>query len=79
MAWRASAAAMITALPARCVVRLAKVPVQWGPVSVSPVSTITVSKGTPRVSAAICAKIVFRPWPRSTLDMVTTKLPDVVA
>ena len=36
---RASLAAMITALPTRCVPRLANVPMQCGPVSVSAVST----------------------------------------
>ena len=40
-AWRASLAAAITALPTRCVARLAKVPMSWGPVSVSAVSTTT--------------------------------------
>ena len=43
IALRASCAAITTALPARWVVRLAKVPVQWGPVSVSAVSTTMLS------------------------------------
>jgi hypothetical protein len=34
---------MMTALPTRCVPRLAKVPMQCGPVSVSAVSTSTFS------------------------------------
>jgi len=79
MATRASLAAITTALPARWVVRLAPVPLQWGPVSVSPVSTITVSSGTPRVSAASCAITVFNPWPRSTLASATVKAPDGAA
>ena len=66
---------MMMALPMRCVPRLAKVPMQCGPVSVSAVSMMTVSTGTPIVSAQICAITVFSPWPRSTLDSVTTKLP----
>ena len=73
--WRASFAAWMTALPMRCVPREAKVPMQCGPVSVSAVSTMTRSVGTPIVSAQICAMICFRPWPRSTLDSVTMKLP----
>ena len=65
----------MTALPARCVPREAKVPMQCGPVSVSAVSTTTRSVGTPIVSAQICAMICFMPWPRSTMDSVTMKLP----
>ena len=70
---------MMMALPMRCVPRLANVPMQCGPVSVSAVSMMTLSSGTPIVSAQICVITVFRPWPRSTLDSVTTKLPVVVA
>ena len=70
---------MMMALPMRCVPRLAKVPMQCGPVSVSAVSMMTFSAGTPIVSAQICVITVFRPCPRSTLDSVTTKLPVVVA
>ena len=75
---RASRAAMITALPTRCVPRLANVPMQCGPVSVSAVSTMMFSNGSPSVSAAHCAAIVLIPWPRSTEESVTTKLPVVV-
>ena len=75
----ASSAARMIALPARWVARDAKVPMQCGPVSVSPVSTRTVSNGTPSASAPIWASTVFRPWPRSTLESVMTKLPTVVA
>ncbi len=43
IASRASWAAMITALPTRCVPRDANVPMQCGPVSVSAVSTMMFS------------------------------------
>ena len=76
---RASFAAMMMALPMRWVPRLANVPMQCGPVSVSAVSTMTVSTGTPIVSAQICAITVFSPCPRSTEESVTTKFPVVVA
>ena len=77
--WRASFAAMMMALPIRCVPRLANVPMQCGPVSVSAVSMITISGGTPIVSAQICVITVRSPWPRSVEDKETTKLPVVVA
>jgi hypothetical protein len=70
---------MITALPTRWVPRLAKVPMQCGPVSVSAVSMMTFSIGMPRVSAAHWAATVFRPWPRSTEERLTTNPPIVVA
>ena len=75
---RASSAAMMMALPARWVVRLAKVPMQCGPVSESAVSMITFSKGTPSASAPICARTVFSPCPRSELDRLMTNVPVVV-
>ena len=78
MVFFASSAAMMMALPARCVVRLAKVPMQCGPVSVSPVSMSTFSNGTPNASAPICARTVFRPWPRSQLARLMTNVPVVV-
>ena len=55
--------------------RLAKVPMQCGPVSVSAVSMMTRSTGTPIVSAQIWLMICFMPWPRSTEDSETMKLP----
>jgi hypothetical protein len=76
---RASAAAMMTALPTRCVPRLANVPMQCGPLSVSAVSTRTFSGGRPSVSAAHWVTTVLRPCPRSTEDSETTKVPVVVA
>ena len=79
IASRASRAAIITALPTRCVARLANVPMSWGPVSVSAVSTYTSSGSTPRVSAAIWPMTVRRPCPRSVADSVTTNRPLVVA
>ena len=79
IARRASSAAWMIALPARWVARLANVPMQCGPVSLSAVSTITVSNGTPSVSAPIWASTVFSPWPRSTLESVITNAPVVVA
>ena len=69
---------MMTALPTRWVPRLAKVPMQCGPVSVSAVSTRTFSIGRPSVSAAHWAAIVLMPWPRSTEDSVITNVPVVV-
>ncbi len=69
---------MMIALPARCVVRLANVPMQCGPVSVSPVSIRTFSTGTPSASAPICARTVFNPWPRSVLARLITNEPVVV-
>ncbi len=76
---RASFAAMMMALPMRCVPRLAKVPMQCGPVSVSAVSMITISGGTPIASAQIWVITVFNPCPRSVEESETTKLPVVVA
>ncbi len=70
---------MTMALPMRWVPRLAKVPMQCGPVSVSAVSISTISGGTPIASAQIWVITVRNPWPRSTLDSVTTKVPVVVA
>ena len=78
-ALRASMAAAITALPTRCVARLANVPMSCGPVSVSAVSTTISSKSTPSVSAAIWPMTVRRPWPRSVAASVTTNEPLVVA
>ena len=72
-------AAAITALPTRCVARLANVPMSCGPVSVSAVSMTTSSNATPSVSAAIWPITVFRPWPRSVVERETTNEPLVVA
>jgi len=60
---RSARAASSTALPPMAVLRLASAPTPGGHSAVSPCSTSTWSAAQPSTSAAICAKLVSRPWP----------------
>ena len=55
--------------------RLAKVPTAYLKRRVSPVTTVTRSTGTPRVSAATWAKAVSWPWPWVVSPVATTTVP----
>ena len=59
--WRASSAAALTARPTVNSVLLPALMPANGDVLVSPVATLTISKGSPSSSAAICANDVFVP------------------
>ena len=50
---RTSVAATCVALPASTPTRLANVPMPWGISALSPLSTVTASRGTPSASAQI--------------------------
>ena len=63
-------------LPAVTALRLAKVPTPKGTAAVSPPITVTHSIGTPRASAATCAKLVSWPWPELTAPVATTTRPE---
>ena len=51
------------------------VPVPRGTTSVSPLSTVIFSTGSPRRSATICAKVVSWPWPCDSEPVRTVASP----
>ena len=75
-ACRTAPAEAATALPARTVLRLAKVPTPNGMPSVSPPMTVMSSRSAPRASAAIWAKTVSWPCPCEHAPVATTTLPE---
>ena len=62
-------------MPLITAARLAKVPTAYLKRRVSPVTTVTRSTGTPRVSAATWAKAVSWPWPWVVRPVATTTVP----
>ena len=74
VAMRASDAST-AALPPRTIEREAKVPTPFATRSVSPMTMLTVSKGTPSRSATTWAKTVSWPWPCDWLPIGTSTIP----
>ena len=73
----ARSAARWIAEPLITAAREAKVPTAYGILRVSPVVISTSSNRTPRVSATICAKAVWWPWPWVVSPVATLTRPEV--
>ena len=64
--------------PTTIEVREATVGPLFGTISVSGAAMVTSLYSMPSVSAAICVRIVFVPWPNSVFDTRTRTLPSGV-
>ena len=63
------------ALPLVTMARLAKVPAPQLKARLSPVTTVTSARSQPSAAAAICAKVVWCPWPCVVSPVATRTLP----
>ena len=66
----------MAAPPARTALRLAKVPIPYGVVEVSPKRTFTSARGMVSSSATTWAKVVSWPWPWLWVETWAVTLPE---